>query len=177
MTVAMEKPPALDELLDTLDLPPGYKAETIEEQIVVTPPPDFGYQSAFMRLTFQFSQHGWFVSGNSGLRTPLGKFIPDLFVVPQDYQPAGSDEVWCSPEGVALVVEITSSNPSIDRDEKRRGYASAGIPLYLLVDRKAKESIVFSEPAKGDYRTVSSRPITEPIPLPEPFSFTLEDVV
>ena len=36
---------------------------------------------------------------------------------------------------------------------------------------------MFSEPAKGDYRTVSSRPITEPVPLPEPCSVTLEDIV
>lgn len=45
------------------------------------------------------------------------------------------------------------------------------------MDRKAKESILFSEPAKGDYRTVSPHPIAGPIPLPAPFSFTLEDVV
>ena len=76
-----------------------------------------------------------------------------------------------------MVVEVTSSNASTDRDEKRRGYAAAKIPLYLLIDRQRKESVLFSEPMRGDYTTADRRPIDEPVPLPEPFSFTLEGLL
>jgi Uma2 family endonuclease len=72
---------------------------------------------------------------------------------------------------------MTVSNPSADRDSKRLGYAAAGIPLYLLVDRSAKQTILFSEPTRGRYRTVTSHEITDPVALPAPFSFTLEDLV
>ena len=82
-----------------------------------------------------------------------------------------------SPDGVALVVEITSSNPTVDRDAKRRGYAAAKVPLYLLVDREEKQTVLFSAPARGDYRTVSSRPITEQVDLPAPFGFAVEDFI
>jgi Uma2 family endonuclease len=177
MTVTMEKPQALDELLDSLELPPGYKAETTEGQITVTPPPNDEHESVFAELTYQLNVKGWRVSGNSGLITPLGHFIPDLTVARKEYFTATSGTSWRNPEGVALVAEITSSNPSADRDGKRRGYATVGIPLYLLVDREAKQTILFSAPARGDYRTISSRPITEQIDLPVPFGFSLEDIV
>jgi len=177
MTVTMEKPQALDDVLDSLELPPGYKAETIEGQITVTPPPNDEHELVFAELTYQLNAQGWRVSGNSGLLTPLGRFIPDLTVARKQYFTATSGVSWRNPEGVALVVEITSSNPSADRDAKRRGYGAAGIPLYLLVDRDAKQTILFSAPARGDYHTVSSRPITEQVDLPDPFGFAVEELV
>jgi Uma2 family endonuclease len=185
MTVLMDRPSATDEhwnpepeeLLDSLELPPGYKAELIERDIVVTPPPSGDHEGYFAEVTHHFNINGWRVSGNTGLAVPLGNFIPDLTVARKEYfrAPAPSDG-WRSPEGVALVAEITSSNPSNDRDSKRRGYAQAEIPLYLLIDRKAKETVLFSHPEKGDYVAAARRRITDPIALPAPFSFTLEDI-
>jgi hypothetical protein len=177
MTVAMEKPQALDDVLDSLELPPGYKAETIEGHISVTPPPNSEHEGMFASLTRQFTRKDWWVSANTGLITPLGRYIPDLTVVAdRNFFEGGLTESWRSPEAVALVVEITSSDPGADRDTKRRGYASAGIRFYLLVDREAKQTVLFSAPARGDYQTVSSRPITEPVDLPAPFGFSLEDI-
>jgi Uma2 family endonuclease len=177
MTVTMEEPVALEELLDALELPLGYKAEIVEGQISVTPPPSRPHESVFSRLSRQIQRNGdWFVSGNTGLITPLGRFIPDLTVAIEDVFEADDPESWCHPEGVVLVAEITSSNPSNDRDGKRRGYAAARIPLYLLIDRSAKQAILFSDPVRGDYATIESQLITDPIPLPAPFSFTLENL-
>jgi len=188
MTVLMERPSASDEhdspepeeLLDSLELPPGYKAELVEGDIIVTPPPNMEHEGYFVETTARFIENGWRVSGSLGLVTPLGLFEPDLTVALREYfanQKPGGWRTWQNPDGVALVVEITSTNPLKDRDSKRRGYAGAKIPLYLLIDRKAKETVLFSEPARGDYAVVARRPIDEPIPLPEPFSFTLEDIL
>ncbi len=184
MTVLMDRASATDEheppkpeaLLDSLELPPGFKAEIIEGEVVVTPAPSFEHESYFARLSHQINVSGWSVSGNLGVLTPLGHFIPDLTVVPLDYWERDADESWQQPDGIAMVVEITSSNPSNDRDSKRRGYAGANIPLYLRIDRQRKETVLFSEPEKGDFATRSRRPFGEPVPLPEPFSFALEDI-
>jgi Uma2 family endonuclease len=185
MTVLMDRPSATDEqdpsgleaLLDSLELPPGYRAELIEGDIVVTPPPDAEHEGYFVETTARFIENGWRVSGHTGLVTPLGLFEPDLTVARREYFADHEPRSWRNPEGVALVVEITSSNPLKDRDSKRRGYAGAKIPLYLLIDRTAKESVLFSEPTRGDYAVVARRPLDELIPLPEPFSFTLEDIL
>lgn len=179
MTVTMEKPDAipqsLEAVLDELELPLGYKAELIEGEITVAPPPNGEHEGFFAELNYEFSREGWRVSGGTGLITPLGRFIPDLTVARRDYFRAAPLEHWRHPDGVELVVEITSSNPSNDRESKRRGYAAAGIPLYLLVDRTDKQTILFSQPQRGDYRVREPRPISEPIALPAPFDFTLED--
>jgi Uma2 family endonuclease len=167
--------PRANELLDSLELPPGFKAELIEGDIVVTPAPDEEHEAYFVETSARLIENGWRASGNYGLVTPLGMFQPDLTVARREFFARRERRNYRSPDGVALVVEITSSNPSNDRDSKRRGYARAKIPLYLLIDRKAERTVLFSEPEQGDYAVADRRPIGEPVPLPEPFAFTLED--
>ena len=53
-----------------------------------------------------------------------------------------------------LVSEVVSpASKRTDRELKRRSYAKAGIPFYLLVDRFVQPMTItlFSEPVKGDY--------------------------
>ncbi|CAL9442003.1 hypothetical protein GCM10010266_03710 [Streptomyces griseomycini] len=77
-------------------------------------------------------------------------------------------------DGVAMVVEVTSSKPQADREAKRRCYARGGIPLYLLVDREASSITLFSDPEKDEYREQCTRPFGKPITLPAPFGFNLD---
>ncbi|WP_435194051.1 Uma2 family endonuclease [Streptomyces sp. NRRL F-5630] len=68
-------------------------------------------------------------------------------------------EEWVSPEGALMAVEVTSYDADTnrrDRVEKPAAYAEAGIPLYLLIDRDSRESVVHSEPEGGKYRTIHS---------------------
>ena len=169
----------LEELLDTLELPPGYKAELAAGKIIVAPPPTNEHQNYVAEFTYDFNVAGWRTSGTSGLITPLCRYIPDLTVARKEFFRATPLDHWLNPKGVALVAEVTSSNPDKDkdrdRDDKRRGYAEAKIPLYLLIDRKAKETVLFSKPETGDYAVADRRPIDKEVPLPQPFSFTLKD--
>lgn len=180
MTEVIEKPEPVDgwpepeRLVDLLELPEGYKTELIEGAIVVTPLPDDEHVEFLVEINHQLVLHDWYCSWRLGVATPLGKVIPNLTVARRAYFHRGTGECWQPAEGVAMVVEVTSSYAFIDRDPKRRGYAAAGIPLYLLIDRQRKETVLFSEPRDGDYTVADHRPISEPIPLPEPFSFTLE---
>ncbi|MFJ3214328.1 Uma2 family endonuclease [Kitasatospora sp. NPDC086801] len=175
---AVEGPRGRDDLIQAfleLDTPPGYKAELIEGEIVVAPPPDGAHETAFSLLNRQFMRKVEIeldISGNKGLITPKGRFIPDGTLSPVGhFEHADS---WASATGVLLVFEITSTNPYKDREPKRRGYAAAGIPCYLLIDRSEGMVTLFTKPESEDYITRTQVEFGKPIDLPAPFSFTLD---
>jgi Uma2 family endonuclease len=183
MQDVMERPsktdmsPEPEALLDSLDLPPGQKAELIEGDIVVSPAPTAVHQQLLMRISRPMVIADWDPHWDVGVAiSPDRYFIPDLTVVPCGFEFSNPEGSWQSPLGIEMVVEVTSSNPDKDRNAKRRGYAAVGIPLYLLIDRDRKETVLFSEPRDGEYAVTARRPFGEPIPLPEPFSFALEDI-
>lgn len=76
-----------------------------------------------------------------------------------------------------MTVEVTSTRPDKDRGPKRRGYAAAGIPFYLLVDRTEGTVTRYGEPADGDYRQDVRVLFGKELDLPEPFSFSLDTSV
>ncbi|MGW4894220.1 Uma2 family endonuclease [Kitasatospora sp. NPDC004240] len=158
-----------------LDTPPGYRAELIEGEIVVTPPPDGNHESAFAFVNRQLLRDAEIdvhVSGTKGLITPGGRFVPDGTVCPVGW--LKNAEPWADPSGVLLVFEVTSTNPHKDRVQKRRGYAAAGIPCYLLVDRGEGLVTLFTQLVEGDYTDATRVPFGEPLDLPAPFSFKLD---
>jgi Uma2 family endonuclease len=175
-----------DDLLDVflnLDTPPGYKAELIEGEIVVTPPPSNRHDkniTRFVAQVFEKSSTKWDHSGTRGLELPrLGAqphnhFIPDALFAPRELDVFEADGSYIGPDGVAMVAEVTSSNADRDREEKRRCYAQGGIPLYLLIDRERATVVLFSDPVKGDYKGVTMLPFGKPLHLPEPFGFELD---
>lgn len=63
---------------------------------------------------------------------------------------------------------------SRDRTEKRDGYAAAGIPVYLLIDRDHDTLVVHSEPDKGRYPQQHSYDYGDAVPLPGPVDITLD---
>lgn len=178
VAVAELSEPGASDLLrvfDELDVPKGYRAELIEGEIVVSPPPFGNHEhdlALFAKQVHRRSATEMHVAGTKGVVTPRGLFIPDGVVVHEGL--LRGMEPWEPMDKVAMVVEATSSRPDTDREVKRRGYAEAGVPLYLLVDRDRREVVLFSQPGDGDYRADVRVPFGRPIDLPEPFSFTLE---
>lgn len=171
-------PSADDDLLATflaLDTPPGYRAELIDQEIIVTPPPQAvheGIIARIMRAIIREAEPGLLAAGNRGLITPRGRFIPDITVAPEtDYDAPGN---WTGCENLALVCEVTSRDGHHNRGTKRLGYAGAGIPLYLLVDRDLERVTLFSNPEAEDYRTLDVTPFGKRAWLPEPFNLHLD---
>lgn len=166
-----------------LDTPEGFRAELIEGEIVVTPPPDGDHEDYIGQIVAQVirrSRTDMQFSGNKGLTlkellgSPRDHVIPDGTFAPEALRLFRGAASWMPCDGVSMVLEVTSSRPSIDRETKRRGYARGRIPLYLLVDRDASTVTLFSDPEDGDYRLHHLAPFGKPLPLPEPFGFDLE---
>ncbi|SOR82227.1 hypothetical protein SCNRRL3882_5678 [Streptomyces chartreusis NRRL 3882] len=187
MTAMAHEPLTQEEVLLegflALDTPEGFRAELIEGEIVVTPPPDGDHEKYISRIVRQVirrSRTDMDFSGNKGLKLvsggacPKNHLVPDVTFGPIERDLFGGVGSWMSCDGVAMVVEVTSTKPQADREAKRRCYARAGIPLYLLVDRDAAQVTVFSEPKDDDYREHCARPFGKPIALPEPFAFELD---
>ncbi|MEV7384022.1 Uma2 family endonuclease [Streptomyces lydicus] len=188
MTAMAHEPiPAQDDtLLEgflALETPNGFRAELIEGEIAVTPPPDGDhedYLSAILRQVLRESATDMDSSGHKGLLLPAGEdkppnhVIPDATVAPRALRLFRGAPSWMPGDGVAMVVEVTSTNPRKDRKDKRHCYARAGIPLYLLVDRDRATITLFSDPSGEDYVANVTVPFGKPVPLPAPFSFDLD---
>ena len=184
MTREPETPgdPTLEDFL-SLDTPEGYRAELIDGEIVVTPPPNGNHGHCISRIVeqvFASSAMRMDFGGNKGLIVPgtvtaiSGHLIPDLTFTPRDKDLFRGAPPWMLPGDVAMVVEVTSSSPHHDRFGKRYGYAAAKIPLYLLIDRQQGHTTLFSDAVGNDYTTQTQVPFGGSIKLPPPFSFTLE---
>ncbi|MBR8643451.1 Uma2 family endonuclease [Streptomyces tuirus] len=106
----------------------------------------------------------------------LGMLIPDLVVAP--VREDADTDTHIPAARAELVVEVTSkSNARQDRVSKPAACATAGIPLYLLVDRWAADGptvTLYGEP-KGDvYRPLSTAEFGESIKLPAPFDLVID---
>ncbi len=166
-----------------MDTPEGFRAELIEGEIVVTPPPDGDHEDYIGLIVDQVARRArtrMQFSGNKGLKLrsgggcPKNHAVPDGTFAPLDLRLFRGAAPWMPCEGIALVVEVTSTKPQADREAKRRCYARGGIPLYLLIDRDAGSVTLFSDPEDADYRQHLTIPYGKPLPLPEPFAFDLE---
>jgi Uma2 family endonuclease len=187
MTAMAHEPLTQEEVLLegflALDTPEGFRAELIEGEIVVTPPPDGDHEDYIELIVEQVygrSRTRMQFSGNKGLKLqsgggcPRDHLIPDGTFAPRERRLYRGADSWMPCDGVAMVLEVTSTKPTTDREAKRRCYARGGIPLYLLVDREASSITLFSDPENDDYRQHCTRPLGKPIALPEPFAFELD---
>ena len=117
---------------------------------------------------------------NKGLIVPTAergrteRMIPDATFAPAELEVFHNDKSWIEPDGIALVVEVTSSRPQRDRVAKRHGYARAGIPLYLLVDREEERVTLFGGPDGDDYGHSDQVPFGKSLAIPEPFGVELD---
>lgn len=136
----------LDEILwqawKAMDLPEGYRAEIIEGAIEVSPTGRRRHTVLINRLRraleghLRGSGHAPYQDGNVIHRRKA--WIPDLFVAPEDLDEVPDEEdLGVDASGVSMVVEVVSPgrrNIERDRVRKRREYARAGIPVYVIVD-------------------------------------------
>ncbi|WP_435849011.1 Uma2 family endonuclease [Streptomyces lavendulocolor] len=161
--------------------PKGWRVELIEGEIHVTPPANGEHEEIVSEVTDQVVQRrkeqrirsytgiGLFLPGAS----VSGKVEPDIVLAPKG---SFDDQAeYHDPSAVLLVAEVTSrSTAGNDRVKKIRGYARAGIPVYLLIDRESEQAVVCTEPSGEDYGAKAAYKLGEVVPLPDPLGFDLD---
>ncbi|EMF01895.1 Uma2 family endonuclease [Streptomyces mobaraensis NBRC 13819 = DSM 40847] len=160
--------------------PETVRLEFINGKLEVKPVPDGDHGAIVMWLLKQCMQQRPELAlyPEQGLKAEgyrTGRARPDGALVPEDHF-VGQGE-WADPDGVLMTVEVTSYDDDTDRRdrrEKRDGYAAAGVPVYLLIDRDTREVAVYSEPMKGKYRTRNSYPYGTVVEIPDPVGITLD---
>ncbi|GAA3190452.1 MULTISPECIES: Uma2 family endonuclease [Streptomyces] len=162
--------------------PVGCKVEIIEGIVTVSRPPDGPHclivEKIHRRLCAALSDE-WGIYRTLGTEIPFrnGLYVPDLAVVP-DAVVRGEQGRRIPASAAELMVEVTSKcNASHDRIAKAAGYARAGVPLYLLVDRWAPGGptiTLYGEPAGDVYRVLQAVKFGDGLALPAPIDLLLD---
>lgn len=123
-------------------LPEGFHAEIIEGSIEVSPTGRYSHGEIANGL--RDSLVVFLVGSGYAARQDMNVvherkvWIPDLFIAPKDAQEhITEDGIGIKASAVEVVVEVVSPGGdgiSRDRTRKRRAYARAGIPVYVLID-------------------------------------------
>ncbi|MFJ9703754.1 Uma2 family endonuclease [Streptomyces sp. NPDC101234] len=154
-----EDRPLIAEANRLMDRNPGHRVEIIGGKIVVAPPPDGPHAVALTDLMLPFCTAGLHgdesrVVQGIGLWLPTGTedyAIPDLSLVDADFQDHYVENNCYEPACFRLVLEVTSNNWKHDLRDKVKAYASAKLPVYVIVDRKHQRLHVLTDPAGDDY--------------------------
>ncbi|NED86639.1 Uma2 family endonuclease [Streptomyces sp. SID11233] len=140
---------------------PGHRVEIIGGVITVAPSPDGAHGRALTKLMRPLIEAGlddgesaviqgvgvWLPSG------PSDYAIPDLAVVDADFDAHVVENNCYAPSAFRLVLEVTSGNYQNDLRHKVIAYAAAGIPVYVILDRKHGRVHVLTEPSTSGYDT------------------------
>ncbi|MFB7632116.1 Uma2 family endonuclease [Streptomyces sp. NPDC056149] len=166
MSAAPVEPPTPTESQTQLDLAnrlmeqnPGSRVEIIGGVIVVSPPPDGPHARVLNRITHPFVAAG-LGSGTTEVLQGIGLWlpggpedyaVPDLSLVDADFDAHEIANNCYDPAIFHLVLEVTSSNYNNDLRAKVVAYASAKIPVYVIIDRKHSRIHVLTDPAENGY--------------------------
>lgn len=138
---------------------PGHRVEILQGRLIVTPPPDGSPALSLTWLVVTFDRAGAREAGlhyvqGVGLWLPTRPddfAIPDFSIVEEDFRDALVQKNCYAPNVFRLVLEVTSSNWSDDLGPKVESYAEAGVPVYVVVDRKHDEVLLYQDPVAGAY--------------------------
>ncbi|MFI6577086.1 Uma2 family endonuclease [Nocardiopsis sp. NPDC050513] len=173
----------LPTLADNLELPEGYRTEIIDGSIVVSPTPSYRHADIVTVLHEVLIRAG--LADLRALQVVTvevaetgDRYVPDLAVIPTSVvrREGNSGPDWVRPaEDLELAVEVVSPSSTLhDWQSKVKGYARAGVPLYLVIDPRKSEIALFSNPDKGQYKEVARAVRGASVKLPEPFGIEIE---
>lgn len=161
-----------------LDLPEGYRAEIIEGSIEVSPTGRARHGILANRLRrimdARLTDGPFAAYQDMNVIDGLKALIPDLFIAPAELDSAlDPDGLGVHASQVALVAEVVSpghTDRKRDRIRKRRAYARAGIPVYVMVDDYDRDGTVTvlsaPDPARAEYSVVTRVPYGTPVTVP-----------
>ncbi|MFD9717325.1 Uma2 family endonuclease [Streptomyces sp. NPDC059076] len=165
----------LDEADILIEQLPGHRVEIIGGVITVSPSPDGAHARALTTVMIPFIMAGLHGTGTQVLQAvgvwlpggPSDYAIPDLAILDADFEEHHVERNCYDPAVFRLVLEVTSSNYQADLRNKVAAYAQAGIPVYVIVDRKHQRLHVLTDPDCTEYGHHRIHAPGEQITLPE----------
>ncbi|MFD8147759.1 Uma2 family endonuclease [Streptomyces sp. NPDC059708] len=160
-------------------LPEGFHAEIIEGSIEVSPTGRYSHGQAANRLRRaldKFLETGEFAAYQDiNVIHERKVWITDVLVAPEDAEEqVTEDGIGLKSSAVEIAVEVVSpgyDGTSRDRVRKRRSYARAGIPVYILIDDydgEGKVTVLTSpDPRRAEYAGVIRVPYGQEVAIPE----------
>jgi Uma2 family endonuclease len=169
---------------EELDVPPGFRAEIIRGDIVLSPFSTSKHSQICAQISRQLwplaSEREWYLANELGVRIERTNegLTPDLVVLPMAVLDE-EEETQAVDSGELLLAVGVTSNSSVLRDRKTKlwSYACGMIPVYLLVDRHEGEGTVsvYSEPdGNGKYVELQKTAFGKPVTLPDPIGFEID---
>jgi len=161
---------------------PGHRVEILQGRLTVTPPPDGSHALSLTKLGRAFDRAGIVEAGLEYVQgvglwlptLPADFAIPDFSIVDEDFRDALVQRNCYAPNVFRLVVEVTSSNWSDDLGPKVECYAEAGVPVYVVVDRKHDEVLLYQDPVNGKYPAPERYERGQSVPVPVPIGVDLD---
>uniref|UniRef100_A0AAU2VNT0 Uma2 family endonuclease n=1 Tax=Streptomyces sp. NBC_00008 TaxID=2903610 RepID=A0AAU2VNT0_9ACTN len=169
---------AADQLARSL---PGHRVEILQGRLTVTPPADGTHALALSWLGEEFGararKSGLRLVQGVGLWLPTGPddyAIPDLSVVEADFREAHAMKNCYAAHVFRMVVEVTSTNWADDLGPKVEDYAQAGIPVYVVADRKHDQVLLCTDPRGGEYKNQAHHKRGTSFSVPEEVGVEME---
>ncbi|MCT9110242.1 Uma2 family endonuclease [Streptomyces mirabilis] len=160
----------------------GYRGEILYGRLTATPWADGPHQETLTRLITTFFDAGLEHAGLTcllgiGLWLPTGPedfAVPDLSIVEADFLSTHVQINCYAPRAFRMVLEVTACNWSDDLGLKVACYAEAGIPVYVVVDRRHDEVLLHQNPVDGRYPSPQRFRRGQTVPVPEFVGVTLD---
>ncbi|WP_329127808.1 Uma2 family endonuclease [Streptomyces caniferus] len=161
------------ERLEQVHIPEGYKVEIVEGNVHMAPQRDVHWQTIRRIVRALEDRFGMDAPVTSDVRIDfpgeLNGFAPDVAKFADD---AEKDELgrWRY-QDVEFVAEVISKGTAAnDYGPKKKAYAAAGVPVYVIVDPYLGCCHVFTRPRGDDYMSDLTLKYGEPIDLTGSFA-------
>ncbi|MDI3423771.1 Uma2 family endonuclease [Streptomyces luteolus] len=140
-------------------LPPGHRVEVLQGRLTARPHADGSHALSLTELGRAFERAGIRGSGLEWIQAlgiwlasgPDDYAVPDFAVVDKGFLGAVVEKNCHAPHVFRLVLEVTCVDWADALGPKAECYAQSGVPVYVVVDRKHDEVLLFSEPVDGVY--------------------------
>ncbi|MBV2152729.1 Uma2 family endonuclease [Kitasatospora sp. SUK 42] len=178
-TVAVNLDQVLWQVWKSLDVPEGFRAEIIEGTITLSPTGSSRHFDVNNRVLEDLFVHlrgsDWRPGNDCNVIDGFKVLIPDVFVAQREIEEIDHPEgKGLLASGVLLVVETVSpgaENRRRDHVVKRRAYAAAGIPVYVIIDDHddggAVTVLTTPDPKRRDYNSSTRVPYGKEAVIPE----------
>lgn len=136
-------------------LQPEQRMELVCGEIIDMSPINPPHATCVRKLTRFFQQHLPIDQYVYDVQNPLllsGHSLvqPDLVV--SHLRPGLLENEHIKGEDVALLIEVSDSSHRYDREDKYRLYASAGVPVYVIINLNQRQAEVYTQPEEAQYK-------------------------